>query len=183
MEAYTGYQNFLPGFNQMAGLTAATNFPVNNYAVNVVNYKYIAGVPDVIGYQKYFGAQPGTLGNTRLDNYLGRLQAHFVAPSNGLYRFWMGVDDVGQLYMNTNAVNSTDPAGMVLLGTSANAFVSTASQSVAQNVPLLGGRKYYMMALWREGGGGDGIRVAVRAQANTATPRSEERRVGKECRL
>jgi hypothetical protein len=174
MEAYTGYQNFLAGFNQMAGLTQATNFPANNYAINTVNFNYIAGLPAVIGYQKYFGVQPVTLGNTRLDNYLGRIQSYFIPSSTGLYRFWMGVDDVAQLYMNTNAVNSTDPAGMVFLGQSANAFVSTASQLVAQNVPLVGGQKYYMMALWREGGGGDGIRIAVRPQSDTSTPPTTE---------
>jgi hypothetical protein len=174
MDIYTGYQNFLAGFNQMIGLTQATNFPTGSYAIDTVNFKYIAGAADVIGYQRYFGAQPVTLGNTRLDNYLGRLQSYFIPPSTGLYRFWMGVDDVGHLYMNTNAVNSTDPAGMVLLGTSANAFVSTASQLVAQNVPLIGGQRYYMMALWREGGGGDGIRLAVRPQSDGSTPPTTE---------
>lgn len=174
MDIYTGYQNFLAGFNQMAGLTQATNFPTGNYAIDTVNFKYIAGVPDVIGYQKYFGVQPVTLGNTRLDNYLGRIQSYFIPPSTGLYRFWIGVDDVAQLYMNTNAVNSTDPAGVVFLGQSANAFVSTASQLVAQNVPLVGGQKYYMMALWREGGGGDGIRIAVRPQSDASAPPTTE---------
>jgi hypothetical protein len=171
MEAYTGYQNFLPGFNQMIGLTQATNFPTGTYALDVVNFKYIAGVPDVIGYQKYFGVQPGTLGNTRLDNYLGRLISYFVAPSNGLYKFWLRVDDVAQLYMNTNAVNSTDPAGKVLLGQSPNAFVGGGPFTlVGQNISLVGGQRYYLETLWREGGGGDGVAVAVRAQNDASTP-------------
>jgi|GEM_PF-6802498 len=174
MELYTGYQNFLAGYNQLPGLYAATNFPPNNYAVNVVNFKYIAGIPDVLGYQNYFGVQPRTLANTRYDNYLGRAISYFIAPSNGLYKFWVGVDDVAQIWMNTNAVNSTDPAGKVLLGQSAVAYVSTASQLVAQNVPLIGGQKYYLEVLWREGGGGDGIRLAVRSQGDTSTPGTTE---------
>ena len=77
--------------------------------------------PDVLVYQKYFAFQPN-LANTRFD-IRGRIYSYFVAPSNGLYRFYMRSDDAAQLYMNTNAVNSTDPAGAVLLG-QLNAFTS-----------------------------------------------------------
>ena len=77
---------------------------------------------DVLVYQKYFAFQPN-LANTRFDNYAGRIYSYFVAPSNGLYRFYIRSVDAAQLYMNTNAVNSTDPAGAVLLG-QLNAFTS-----------------------------------------------------------
>ncbi len=168
-EIYTGFNTFVPGFNQLAGLYAATNIPVNNYVVQTPGFSYLAGLPAAVTYQKYFGVQPG-LANTRFDGYLGKVYSYFVAPSNGLYRFYCAVDDVCQLWMNTNAVNSTDPAGKTLIGQSANAFVSTASQLMGQNISLVAGQKYYTEVLYREGGGGDGIRLSVRSQADTAVP-------------
>jgi len=166
-ELYTSFNNFLTGYNLLAGLTAATNFPTDNYQVNIANFSYIAGLPTVVGYQPYFATQPD-LYHTRVDNYLGRMISYFVPPSNGLYRFFMRSDDASQLYMNTNAVNSTDPAGKTLLGR-LDAYTG-AYTMVAQGVSLVGGQKYYLEVLWREGGGGDGVAVAVRAQSDGGTP-------------
>jgi uncharacterized repeat protein (TIGR01451 family) len=123
--------------------------------------------PDAVVYEKYFAFQP-QLVNTRLDNYAGRMFSYFVAPSNGLYRFYLRSDDSSQLYMNTNAINSTDPGGMVLLG-QLTAFTS-AYTLVGQNVPLVGGQNYYIEARWKEGTGGDGIAMAFRAQSDAVTP-------------
>lgn len=123
--------------------------------------------PDVLVYQKYFAFQPN-LANTRFDNYGGRIYSYFVAPSNGLYKFYLRSDDASQLFMNTNAVNSTDPAGMTLLG-QLGAFTG-AYTLVGQNVPLVGGQSYYIEARWKEGTGGDGIAMAFRAQGDTAVP-------------
>lgn len=166
-EIYTGYNNFITGYNLLAGLTAATNFPTSTYALETVNFKYIAGLPDATVHQKYFATQP-SLYNTRFDNYLGRMLSFFVPPSNGLYKFYIRSDDASQLYMNTNAVNSTDPAGKVLLG---RVDAYTGAYTLAgQNISLVGGQKYYIEGLWREGGGGDGMAVAVRAQGDGGTP-------------
>src|SRR5207249_8553445 len=42
------------------------------------------------------------------------------------------------------------------------------------NITLVGGQRYYLEAVWREGTGGDGVTVAVRAQADTsAVPTTE----------
>jgi uncharacterized repeat protein (TIGR01451 family) len=166
-ELFTGYTAALTGNGNLPTLTSATNFPNSSYIENTVNFKYIAGTPDGIAYQKYFATQPA-LGNTRFDNYLGRMSSYFVAPSNGLYRFYMRSDDAAQLYMNTNTANSTDPAGKRLLGR-LDVFTS-AFTLVAQNVALTSGQRYYIETLWREGGGGDGVAVAVRSQGDGLVP-------------
>jgi hypothetical protein len=166
-EMYVGYTPALAGNGNLPTLTSATNFPNGNNNEQVPNWKYIAGLPDQVGHQKYFGMQP-QLGNTRVDNYLGRILSYFVAPSNGNYRFYLRADDAAQLYMNTNAVNSTDASGKKLLGR-VDAFTS-AYTLVAQNVSLVAGQKYYLEALWREGGGGDGVAVAVRSQGDATVP-------------
>jgi autotransporter-associated beta strand protein len=133
----------------------------------VTNHAKWGLAPDVLVYQKHFAFQPN-LANTRFDNYAGRIYSYFVAPSNGLYRFYVRSDDAAQLYMNTNAVNSTDPAGAVLLG-QLTAFTG-AYTLLGQNVPLVGGQSYYIEARWKEGTGGDGIAMAFRAQSDAAVP-------------
>ena len=133
----------------------------------VTNHVKWGLAPDVLVYQKYFAFQPN-LANTRFDNYGGRIYSYFVAPSNGLYRFYLRSDDSAQLYMNTNSANSTNPAGAVLLG-QLTAFTS-AYTLMAQNVPLVGGQSYYIEARWKEGTGGDGVAMAYRAQSDAAVP-------------
>ncbi|MBN2506720.1 MAG: immunoglobulin domain-containing protein [Verrucomicrobia bacterium] len=155
VEIYTGQ-----GGSDLANLAAATNLA-----------NFVSHTPTRSGYSKYLAFQPG-LQNTRYDNYVGRLCSYFVAPSNGLYRFWIRSDDASQLFMNTNAVNSTDPAGAKLLA-SQNGYNANYTTS-AQNVPLVGGQKYYIEGRWKEGTGGDGMTVAVRAQSDGATPPNTE---------
>src|SRR5262249_47430748 len=72
------------------------------------------------------------------------------------------------LWINTNAVNSTDPAGMKLVG-NVTAF-NSAYTLQGQNIALTGGQPYYIEARWREGTGGDGFGLAMRAQADGNTP-------------
>jgi len=175
-EIYTGYPDFVPNRALQAGIAEGTVFPPAMNQLNAANFAYIAGLPNgtqgnpAIGYQPYFGFQP-QIPNTRWDDYIGRLYSYFVAPSNGVYKFWMRVDDVAQFYMNTNAVNSTDPAGKVLLGNTGNAFVSGGPYiMVASNITLTSGQRYYMEALWKEGGSGDGVAVAVRANSDNTQP-------------
>ncbi len=173
VELYTGYQGRQTGNGQIDQLITSTNFPGSSYITDTINYNYIANTPPVYGYSRYFGY------NTNLsqlqgtfDNYVGRLMSYFVAPSTGLYKFYIRSDDSSQLWMNTNAVNSTDPAGKSLLG---QLGASTAAQTlVAQNVSLVGGQKYYLEGLWREGGGGDGMTVAVRSQGDAAVPTAQD---------
>ncbi|MBI5383836.1 MAG: HYR domain-containing protein [Verrucomicrobia bacterium] len=168
-ELYIGYEGFLAGYNAYPGLIRATNFPVDNTAFYLPNFNYIAGLPSVVGYQRYFATQPA-LADTRFNNYLGRMMSYFVPPTNGLYKFYIRSDDASQLWMNTNAVNSTDPAGKVLLGLLPSYTNSGAWALAGQNISLTAGQKYYLEGLWKEGTGGDGMSVAVRSQGDTGTP-------------
>jgi uncharacterized repeat protein (TIGR01451 family) len=133
----------------------------------------IARTPNFVAYEKTF-AVVSNLVNTSYDNYLGIMYSYFIAPSNGLYRFYARSDDSSQLWMNTNAVNSTDPAGKVLLGVITD-FYDANYRLMAENVPLIGGQRYYIEGRWRDGTGGDGMTIAIRAQtASSARPASTE---------
>ncbi|HTD68498.1 MAG TPA: hypothetical protein VK846_18405, partial [Candidatus Limnocylindria bacterium] len=155
------YRNLLGG-SAIADLIALTNSP-----------SFVTRSPDVVGYTRYFGFNTNLVSSQEsLRDYIGRMYSYFIAPSNGNYRFWMRSDDSSQLFMNTNAVNSTDPAGASLLG---QLPVFTGAYTLmAQNVTLVGGQRYFLEARWREVTGGDGATVAVRAQADSATPSTQE---------
>src|SRR5260221_4175020 len=84
----------------------------------------------------------------------------------------MSSDDSSQIWMNTNSVNSTDPAGMQLIS-QLNAFTGSYTLG-GQNVSLTGNQRYYIEARWREGGGGDGVRIAIKSQGDGNTPGAGE---------
>jgi hypothetical protein len=135
---------------------------------------FLAKTPNVIGYARYFGYNTNLAQvNATFDNYMGRIYGNFVAPSNGLYKFWVRSDDSCELWMNTNAVNSTDPAGISLLGF-VNDFYNANYRLIAQNVPLNGGQRYFLEGRWREGTGGDGMTVTYRAQVDSTIPPTTE---------
>ena len=157
VELYTG----------LAQISAAGSGSIGDLIFTTNSIPFISKQPNAILYEKYFGYSTN-LGNTSLDNYLGRIYSYFVPPTNGNYKFYIRSDDSSQLLMNTNAVNSTDPVGAVLLG-QLNAFNATPTLA-GQNITLVGGQRYYLEGRWREGGGGDGMTVAVRSQGDGTVP-------------
>src|ERR1043166_9695248 len=104
------------------------------------------------------------------------MNGYLIPPSNGLYRFFVASDDGSQLWLNTNSANSASPTGKVLIASAASANLGYFSvgnpNTTSPWIALNAGQRYYVEGLWKEGAGGDYISVA----------RSEERRVGKECR-
>lgn len=120
--------------------------------------KYPAN-PDVTLYWDVFG--PFGSGNPYGDNYGGRASGWIVPPVTGEYKFFLRSDDASQLYLSSdetpgNAVIIAEQTGCC------NAF--TDSEGVLSSFPiqLTAGRRYYVEALWKEGGGGDYLQVAWR---------------------
>lgn len=173
VELYTGMvtvNSILP--NDLGAAFANGGYPDLLAAMNTPTV--VARTPNVIGYARYFGFNSNLVQiNATFENYLGRLYGNFVAPSNGLYKFYIRHDDSAELWMNTNAVNSTDPNGITLLGFSTD-FYDVNQHLVAQNVYLNGGQSYYMEGRWREGTGGDGMTVTFRAQGDLSIPPNTE---------
>lgn len=93
------------------------------------------------------------------DNYGTRLRGYVHPPVTGEYTFWISSDDCGELWLSTDE----DPAHKVQIAsvpswTDSRQWTWYAQQ---QSVPILlmAGRKYYIEALAKEGGGGDNIAV------------------------
>jgi hypothetical protein len=93
------------------------------------------------------------------DSYGGRIHGWLYVPATGDYTFWLNTDDQGELWLSTD----DDSSNVRLIArestyTAINAWGTGEEQS--QPIPLAGGQKYYIMALWKEGTGGDHCQVA-----------------------
>ena len=93
------------------------------------------------------------------DNYGARIYGWLYIPVTGDYTFWLNTDDNGELWLSTD----DDAANIRIIAretgyTSLNVWNTGEEQS--QPISLVGGEKYYIEALWKEGTGGDHCQVA-----------------------
>ncbi len=95
---------------------------------------------------------PNFEANPNQDNYGGRLSAWLHVPVPGKYTFWIASDDSGQLFLGSDQ-DSAVLIASVSGYTNSQEWDKYASQK-SQPITLAAGR-YYLMALWKEGGGGD----------------------------
>ena len=92
------------------------------------------------------------------DNYGARIHGWLYMPLTGDYTFWFSSADQGELWLSTD----DDPANVQLL-TSETIWGSYNTFSRKSDpVPLIGGNRYYIMALWKEGPDWDHCQVAWR---------------------
>jgi len=96
-----------------------------------------------------------------LSDYGARIEAWLYVPDTGEYTFWLNTDDQGELWLSTD----DDSSNTVLIAQESswaglNAWESGEEQS--EPITLVAGEKYYIMAIWKEGGGGDHCQVAWR---------------------
>ncbi|MBI4660836.1 MAG: hypothetical protein HY735_18525, partial [Verrucomicrobia bacterium] len=137
--------------------------------------KFINNTPDFTGYLTAFDTR--TIYPTDINELYGaRISGLFTAPSNGLYRFFIRSDDGSQLFMNTNSVNSTDASKKVLICKEDDCCDpfgdASGGPTVSPDIQLVGGQRYYIEALLKEGTGGDYVQVALREKAVAGSPPS-----------
>jgi len=140
---------------------------------------YINNAPDQTLFSTSFSYNmSGAAFGTAADNYVAKVFGWFICPSNGVYRFYVRQDDMSRLYMNTNAANSTDPAGMSVIAQSDAANLNygdnTYGQAVSAGITLVSNQMYYMEAQLKEGTGNDGVSVAMREAADPSVPPAGE---------
>ncbi|MEA3225902.1 MAG: LamG-like jellyroll fold domain-containing protein, partial [Planctomycetota bacterium] len=91
------------------------------------------------------------------DNYGARVRGFLYPPEDGDYTFWISGDDYMDLLLSTD----DDPANAVVISqvlgwTPALVWDKYPEQQSAP-VTLVGGQKYYIEAIMKEGGGGDSV--------------------------
>ncbi|RYY20127.1 MAG: T9SS type A sorting domain-containing protein, partial [Sphingobacteriaceae bacterium] len=93
------------------------------------------------------------------DNYASRIRGYICAPQTGSYVFWIAGDDAAELYISTddNPANKVRIANL-LSWTNIREFGKFGSQKSAA-ISLVAGKKYYIEAIQKQGGGGDNLSV------------------------
>ena len=119
-----------------------------------------------------YGTNPqinSTDGNT--ENYGAIVNGLYVPATTGNHVFGFAADDQAELWLSTDA----NPANKVLLSqqtswNGARQFISGDNNIVplTGNISLVAGQRYYMEALFQEGGGGDHVSVAVQTPGGPA---------------
>jgi len=93
------------------------------------------------------------------DNYGCRALGYLYAPADGDYEFWVAGDDNCELWLSTNddAGNATVVARVS--GWTAQYEWTKYPEQRSSAIALQAGKKYYIEALMKEGGGGDTLTV------------------------
>lgn len=114
-----------------------------------------AQVPDSVSQPAIFEG-PTNAG----DNYVSRIRGYVCAPQSGNYKFWIASDDDSELFLSTD----DNPANKIRIAFIANNYAGerewtklTSQQSAS--IALVGGKRYYIEAVHKEGGGGDNLAV------------------------
>ena len=94
-----------------------------------------------------------------LEDYGGRIHGWLYAPGTGDYTFWLCTDDNGELWLSTDD-DSTNVRMIARESSWANPNTWGTGEEQSEPIPLVAGQKYYIMALWKEGTGGDQCQVA-----------------------
>src|SRR2546422_479435 len=142
-EVYTGI-----GGTTVADLTNSVNFP-NNPAFDEVITVGFEAPTDVD------------------DNYGQRMTAYVTPPTTGSYVFWIASDDNSTLFLSTTDQPANKQVIASVPGWTTSRQWGKYAQQQSSAVSLIGGQRYYIEALMKEGGGGDNL--AVRWQLPNAT--------------
>jgi PKD repeat protein len=105
------------------------------------------------------------------DNYGTRVRGYICAPESGDYTFYFASDDGGVMYLSTdeNPANKRQIAQIPTVPTCGWAFPREWTKYPEQKsvkINLVGGRKYYVEALFKEGAGGDNLAVGWQKPSN-----------------
>ena len=143
------------------------------------NPAYQADTPDTILYT------PGMNTPDRADNYGARVRGYLIPEESGNYDFFIRSDDASQMYLGTGNTWPTPGVDVPTVEETGccSAFLepnNTEKPAVTTATPiaLTAGQRYPMIAMLKEGGGGDYVQVAMRKAgatnaANTLAPLSD----------
>ena len=93
------------------------------------------------------------------NNYGQRMHGFIKAPATGTYTFWIASDDNGQLWLSSD--ENPDHLQLVaeVPGWTNSREWGKYTQQKSAEIYLVEGKLYYIMALMKEGGGGDNLAV------------------------
>lgn len=113
-------------------------------------------------------------------SYGGRITGIIVAPATGDYRFYLAADDYAEVWLSTDDQPNNWVGGAPIANIAGwsgqNQWSAPASQlsttettkQESDPITLTAGKKYYIMGLWKEGGGGDGCAIGWTTPSSSA---------------
>jgi len=94
------------------------------------------------------------------DNFGSRVHGYLHPETSGDYLFWIATDDSSELWLSTDE----SPANAVIISTTSGWAGSrdfdSGNVTPSGPISLVGGQKYYVSGIYKEGGGGDNLAVA-----------------------
>ncbi len=125
--------------------------------------KYVNNTPDAVQYTTSF-TSPNGYG----DNYGSRVSGFLTPTVSGDYDFFIRADDQAQLYISTDDKLANAVVVAEELSGCCQAFLEPGVPETTQApITLVAGKRYYIYALLKEGGGGDWMEVAWRKTGDT----------------
>jgi hypothetical protein len=122
--------------------------------------------PSVLAYIRQFTSRAVYADANAVNDYGGRLSGWIVPPETAEYHFFLRSDDNSQLSLSADA----DPANAVIIASEASCcgpFEEPGAPETSGPILLTQGNRYYIEAIWKEGGGGDYCDVAWRKVGDT----------------
>ena len=160
-------------------IAADTSVDVHGFvfALGYLKFEYFAGitgnrVEDLVEEDKYLNNEADevlylsaydtkTAFDSKGDNYGARISGWLFPDRSGEFAFFIASDDAGELYVSTD--DTRDNAEIVALElTWSNQFEAGGDEEGYTFDPLEAGNRYYTELIYKEGGGGDGAKVAWR---------------------
>jgi hypothetical protein len=94
------------------------------------------------------------------DNYGSRMQGFLLPTVTGDYFFYIASDDNSELWLSTNESPASATKIAFVNGATGVRGWTTYPQQKSASIHLVAGQRYYILALQKEGGGGDNLAVA-----------------------
>ena len=111
-----------------------------------------------------------------MDNYGGRMQGWLIPETDGWCKFWIASDDDSELWLSSsNKSGSAVKIASVAGWAGYYEWYRMASQE-SEPIFLEAGEKYFIRAVWKEGGGGDHCEVAWEGPDSAESPGPGHRR-------
>ena len=127
------------------------------------------GSPDVSAYVTQFTSRQIYADASSVNDYGGRLSGWVIPPESGDYEFFIRSDDSSQLFLSLDE----NPENAVMIASEdgcCGPFEAPGAPETSAPKTLVGGSRYYIHALWKEGGGGDYCDVAWRKVGDPTLP-------------
>jgi len=143
-----------------------TNISGNDVENLKSNTRYLNNTPDFTEIVSRFEGPTNSA-----SNYGARFYGYFIPPVTGEYVFYIVSDDYSELYLSpTKSLADAEVVAYARGATGTGEWTKFESQdstvgypAFPYGIPLVAGRPHFMMALHKEGGGDDHLKVAFSA--------------------